>query len=196
MEAIENAEARRAYKNLKAAEYRARHRDKINEKQRADRLVRRDHHNQLAKSWREKNPDKVRAAAMRWRKKYPERYKSMLEEWRKQNPDRTRLHAHNHYYNNHDKCLERQRKYQTLKRYGLTQDDWISLFVAQQYSCAVCKTEHPGCKQGWHTDHCHTSGKVRGILCQHCNTTLGHSKESTERLSALIEYINKHHAEN
>lgn len=44
-------------------------------------------------------------------------------------------------------------------------------------------------------DHCHTTGKVRGLLCKDCNTALGIVEESPERLRALIAYIEQHREE-
>lgn len=41
-------------------------------------------------------------------------------------------------------------------------------------------------------DHCHSTGKVRGLLCKDCNLTLGIVEESTDRLRGLIAYIERH----
>lgn len=38
----------------------------------------------------------------------------------------------------------------------------------------------------WHTDHCHTTGKVRGILCGWCNTALGKFQEDPNILKSAI----------
>jgi hypothetical protein len=43
-----------------------------------------------------------------------------------------------------------------------------------------------------HTDHCHTTGKVRGILCQRCNLILGHARDRIAVLKAAIAYLEKH----
>jgi len=40
-------------------------------------------------------------------------------------------------------------------------------------------------------DHCHTTGKVRGFLCQNCNATLGMAKDDVSRLQKLIDYLNQ-----
>ena len=41
-------------------------------------------------------------------------------------------------------------------------------------------------------DHCHDSGKVRGLLCSNCNTALGLLKEDVERMKSMIRYIETH----
>lgn len=42
-----------------------------------------------------------------------------------------------------------------------------------------------------HIDHCHETGKVRGVLCAGCNLALGHAREDINVLNNLIKYINK-----
>lgn len=76
-----------------------------------------------------------------------------------------------------------------LKRYGLTYDQYISLLNEQNHSCAICNTKKSG-KRDWHVDHCHETGRVRGILCHHCNILLGHAKDNVTILKKAIEYLN------
>lgn len=58
------------------------------------------------------------------------------------------------------------------RNYGLTVAEWDALFAAQGSKCAVCATPETRGK-GWQTDHCHGTGKVRGILCHDCNLAVG-----------------------
>jgi len=77
--------------------------------------------------------------------------------------------------------------------YGLGVDEFLDLFAAQNHSCAVCKTalvlfssakgEKPV------VDHCHVTGKVRGILCNGCNVSLGWLEKNPERTARLARYI-------
>ncbi|HET8687100.1 MAG TPA: endonuclease domain-containing protein, partial [Methanosarcina sp.] len=64
----------------------------------------------------------------------------------------------------------------TLKRYGLTVEDYSSMLVDQGGRCAVCKKEETrtvrGVIKSLSVDHCHLSGKIRGLLCDNCNTVL------------------------
>jgi len=66
-----------------------------------------------------------------------------------------------------------RRKWYLKSRYGLEYGEWDLLFLSQGKRCAICDGKNPGNKQGWCTDHCHETGKVRGILCHNCNTDMG-----------------------
>lgn len=41
-------------------------------------------------------------------------------------------------------------------------------------------------------DHCHTTNKVRGVLCNNCNTALGLVGDNIQTLESMIKYLNKH----
>lgn len=69
------------------------------------------------------------------------------------------------------------------RTYGLTVEQWESLFDQQDRRCALCLAEHPGTKNEWHTDHDHETGNIRGILCESCNRYLlpGYERLPIER---------------
>ena len=75
-------------------------------------------------------------------------------------------------------------------RYGITLAERDAMLAAQGYVCAICGTDNPG-KGDWHTDHCHSSGRVRGILCNNCNKLLGHARDNTDTLRNAIEYLGR-----
>ncbi|MDQ1631398.1 MAG: hypothetical protein QOC80_1370 [Frankiaceae bacterium] len=76
------------------------------------------------------------------------------------------------------------RNYHLKRRYGLTEDDVEQLIAQQGGVCAVCRTGEPE-----HVDHCHRTGKVRGVLCFNCNGGLGQFKDDIDRLINAIAYL-------
>jgi hypothetical protein len=82
------------------------------------------------------------------------------------------------------------RKY-TAARYGMSLEEWNAMFAAQGNACAICQRTAPG-GQGWNTDHCHTSGRVRGILCCACNRGIGNLQDSAEILERAAAYLRRH----
>jgi hypothetical protein len=71
------------------------------------------------------------------------------------------------------------------QRYGLTIDSHAALLEEQGHTCKICKEP----ARLLHVDHCHVTGKVRGILCIKCNTGLGHFRDDVELLKTAIAYL-------
>ena len=82
------------------------------------------------------------------------------------------------------------------RNYGISEFEWDEKFKAQGRKCANsgCQADKPGNKKGWHTDHCHKTGKLRGILCSGCNVALGQVNDSYSKLIGLIYYLKTHNA--
>ena len=82
------------------------------------------------------------------------------------------------------------RGYHLKRRYGITQEDFDRLVAGQEGKCAICQTLPSGIKP-WHVDHNHATGKIRGVLCHHCNTGLGNLKDNVAVLKRAIAYLEK-----
>jgi superfamily II DNA helicase RecQ len=73
--------------------------------------------------------------------------------------------------------------------YGLTLDEYKKMQVQQNHACKICKTHESNLKRRLFVDHCHETGKVRGLLCQYCNTMLGNAKDNVLVLQSAISYL-------
>jgi len=82
---------------------------------------------------------------------------------------------------------------QVLKRmYGITQTDYEVMIAEQNNKCAICNTTEPGGRHNsgyFVVDHCHTTGKVRKLLCHNCNTALGLVGDNVDTLHKMINYL-------
>lgn len=76
-----------------------------------------------------------------------------------------------------------------LRKYGMTLEDLKKLYIAQDNKCKICDTPESELKQMLHVDHCHKTGKVRGLLCYGCNSGLGGFKDNVNNLRKAIEYL-------
>jgi len=66
---------------------------------------------------------------------------------------------------------------------------WV-MYAAQEGRCATCGTDKPGGRwKTLHIDHDHTTGEMRGLLCNDCNMAIGMAKDSPERLEAMAAYL-------
>jgi hypothetical protein len=79
------------------------------------------------------------------------------------------------------------------KRYGITLEIYNKMLLDQDYKCAICKISETEIKHKRNTyfavDHCHSTGKVRGLLCNNCNCILGFINDDTEHLNNAIKYL-------
>ena len=111
----------------------------------------------------------------------------------------------------HGKCKKcyialQQQKYDPVKNrenhlkrhYGLTLDDYDLMLVEQNGVCKLCGTSDPGGRQTgrgkvdvFFVDHCHASGKVRGLLCNTCNKAIGQVGENISFFEKAILYLKK-----
>lgn len=93
--------------------------------------------------------------------------------------------------NNPDKYRDKSLK----KQFGIGLDEYKEILEKQDGVCAICHNKetalNPLTKEPRElaVDHCHTTGKIRGLLCTGCNTALGLLKDSTELLRKAILYL-------
>jgi len=84
------------------------------------------------------------------------------------------------------------------KNFGITLADYNEKLKAQNYVCSICEEPEKvihhvsGKVKSLAVDHCHTTGEVRGLLCQRCNRTLGKLKDSIDLLDKMKVYLNEH----
>ena len=91
---------------------------------------------------------------------------------------------------NHDPVAYRNAELQ--RRYGITQTDYEVMIAEQNNKCAICNTTEPGGRHNsgyFVVDHCHTTGKVRKLLCHNCNTALGLVGDNVDTLHKMINYL-------
>lgn len=91
----------------------------------------------------------------------------------------------------HAYCLVCSRFKEKLWKYGITKDEYVSLYEFQNGCCAICNLELPFMTRDTHLDHCHSTNKIRGILCRSCNVGLGNFGDNPELLESAALYLRK-----
>ena len=164
--------------------------------------LRRHHRLDMQESWREdfwsfvkdvpEKPEKSQAQRcdstkpwskdnFYWKEKRggSEEFREYMREWRKK-----ARQANPEYY------LEQDLK----KNYGVTLEWYRDTLSKQNNVCAICKTSEVAVIQGkviaMSVDHCHKTGKPRGLLCTKCNRGLGLFKDNVDNLKSAIKYLN------
>lgn len=91
-------------------------------------------------------------------------------------------------------CRVEVNRSQRLKsRYGITTEEWQALFIKQKGKCAICKRLPRKVREDRRfplvVDHCHDTGRVRGLLCDSCNVSLGRLGDNEDALTLVLEYV-------
>lgn len=101
------------------------------------------------------------------------------------------------YRDNTDRARENRRRHQLSSTYGITQGDYDALLAEQGGVCAICGQDEPaahgrtGEKFALSVDHCHDTGRVRGLLCQKCNRAIGLLGDDVDLLKKAIYYLER-----
>jgi len=121
----------------------------------------------------------VNQQSIEYRKKHKEKYQQKAKEWKTKEPEK--------YY--------RTLRNSKLKAYGITLEEYENMLKYQNGVCKICsKPETKGRGKDKATlavDHCHDTGKVRGLLCSSCNRGLGFFGDSLLLLNKAADYLNE-----
>jgi len=82
-----------------------------------------------------------------------------------------------------------------LKQLGLTMEDYEDMILEQGNRCAICGSSPEDSRAKnpvLHIDHCHETGRVRGLLCRGCNHGLGSFGDDPRRVLLAARYLVKH----
>jgi Recombination endonuclease VII len=131
-----------------------------------------------------KDPTKAKESSQKRRQRFMEKnpeYYTKYEETYKVKPE----------------VIERRRLQAVKRYYNLDAEQYLQMILDQNNCCAICNQPEThknrnGDVRPLNVDHCHKTGKVRALLCTHCNSMLGQAFDKVERLQKGIDYLNKH----
>lgn len=107
------------------------------------------------------------------------------------------IQAGKDYYLSNKSVIRRKAQEKDLVlKYDLSREQYLKMFSDQNFQCAVCFGEVVPFTRNAHVDHCHTTGKVRGILCKPCNQGLGFFRDDQIRLLNAVTYLKNSLKEN
>jgi Recombination endonuclease VII len=107
------------------------------------------------------------------------------------------------YYHKSRLRRQKQQAAYVLRKYGLSMDLLEAMLGAQNGRCAICRKGWAECKAAkrvqheamflhyLYVDHDHQSGRVRGLLCNACNTAIGLFEEDPARIGAAAAYLSE-----
>lgn len=136
--------------------------------------------------------------------KYKEARKRAKDKWNKSEKGKAYMKQYLKKYRQTDKykayAASEHRQYRSwataLKRnYGITPDDYYTMFEQQKGCCAICgnpaRAKKDNIPYRLAVDHDHVSGKVRGLLCMKCNQHLGWHEKYYRNINNYLDSIAK-----
>lgn len=96
-----------------------------------------------------------------------------------------------------ERSAANRRRFNLEKNYGLSVEEYDRLLAEQGGVCAICGNAEPsahgrtGKQFALSVDHCHLTGRVRGLLCQKCNRAIGLLGDDVDLLKKAIYYLEK-----
>lgn len=139
--------------------------------------------NEYARTWRAINPDaKQRKYTKTYRERHPEKVREMQRDW---------------YDRNRGVLVQARWARRIRENHGLTVDEYDAMLTEQDGKCAICRKDAADeqRKAFWDThlsvDHCHSTGAVRGLLCNSCNLAIGKFSDDPVLLLRAASYLLK-----
>jgi hypothetical protein len=142
-----------------------------------------------SRAWRAANPDRQQAINRRY---YSEKREPVLDQKRdyyRLNAEKIRQASKDRYYRlRNDPTFKAQRAHaRRVEKYGLSPEQYAAMVLAQGGLCAICgKAPTNGVLA---VDHCHTTSRIRGLLCRPCNSFLGRIKDNPAALDRMKQYL-------
>ena len=156
------------------------------------------------KRWQEANKDRIKELRKKKYEENKERYKKIREA----NIHKFREKGKKWYAANKEKAKELRKKWRDknknywkewdlMRKYSISEGQYQEMLTAQDNKCIICNNKEnvkhkSGVIKRLAVDHCHSTGKVRGLLCYRCNTSIGKFEDSIELLESAINYLKKH----
>lgn len=108
--------------------------------------------------------------------------------WRRANPEKGRAGARARAVKRRAKNPEAVRNSQLKNKYGIALAQYNVLLDSQNAVCAICQEPcHTG--RALAVDHCHETGRIRGLLCNRCNQAIGILQDSPHNCLAAAKYL-------
>lgn len=124
-----------------------------------------------------------------------EKRKKYLQEYYSKQENKERRRKYIKEYMSIPEKVAKRRNYVLNRKYGITLQEEKNFYDKQNGKCATCKLKFKeysaAGKNNFKVDHCHKTGKVRGLLCDKCNMALGLFKENTESIKNILNYLYK-----
>ena len=117
------------------------------------------------------------------------------EKWRQNNKEKAYSYNKKWKAANETSRKEKDADTRYKKKYGIDTETVCGMLESQG-GCAICgkrlEVRSKSIESRAVVDHCHDTGRVRGILCNNCNTGIGHLKDDPDIVKSALDYLIRH----
>jgi hypothetical protein len=122
--------------------------------------------------------------------------KEYHRQWNEKNKERIKEQKKAYYQNTKKERTDADLKY----KYGISLEEYDRMREEQGYKCYCCGITEEALTEKYPdshhkklcVDHCHTTGRVRKLICSACNTLIGYLEKREDKLEAALRYIDEH----
>lgn len=140
--------------------------------------------NSIHKAWQQRNPGKQAEYQRRYLERNPgaqEHLRECQKVWKRKWKARPE-NIVRHYM--------AMKRFHLKRGYGMTLEQYYLMLETQGYKCLLCGQIHEEVsRKRLNVDHCHRTGRVRGLLCSNCNNIIGKADDNIDLLKKAIEYL-------
>lgn len=146
-----------------------------------------------SRRYREKDVDGYRKRKREYARTPEERAKrtAYMAAWRVKNREKHNRQARESHARNAHKHIGKRRDYHLKRVHGITREEYDAILMAQGGVCLICGLPERGSRgrsgrRYLAVDHCHKTGKRRGLLCSKCNGNLGWFEKFKAKVEAYL----------
>lgn len=138
--------------------------------------------------WRTSNKARAAEIQKRSRQRNPEAARKRASEWHKNNHARHLAYMADRRKTHAEQIAASKRK----SAFGITLADYNAMLEKQNHQCAICGKSPEQNQKRLAVDHCHTTNKIRGLLCSTCNKAIGLFSDNIPQLQSAIQYLSQY----
>lgn len=138
----------------------------------------------------EQKKQNKKIAGKLYRLNFKEQNNLTIKKWRKNNPEKVKKIRKKFKLNNPEKVKIYEKKNKMYNKFKITIREYNEMLLNQNNQCFLCFKTPEENKKALAVDHCHKTGKIRGLLCSKCNLGLGLFNDNVNIMEKAIKYIN------
>ncbi len=136
--------------------------------------------------------EKQKLQIKEWGKKHPKKLLAYSRKSERVNKKKRVAYKAKYYLEHKAQVLLKCWQNKIKRKYKISSEDYFQMLADQNNSCGICKGANAGTKDSrFRIDHCHKTGKVRGLLCHKCNAGIGMLGDNFTSVNAAAEYLKK-----